>query len=78
MDLNRDHPDVARALRTGYPDAGAGRHYCAGCGAELTDAYIAEGEELCVDCFRDWVLEYASTDPAAVAAALKVRVFGYE
>lgn len=64
-----DHPDVARALRTGYP-----RQYdhlmCADCGSEMTGSnrvYISDGDTVCGTCLTRRILENYSIDDLAEA-----------
>jgi len=68
-----DHPDIARALQTGYS-----RHYktirCVDCGSEMYGAhliYIDNGDVLCGSCLKERIEDGYSIDD--LAEALDVR-----
>lgn len=41
-------------------------------------SYIVEGKAICEDCFKEWLLEWFSINPADVAEALGVEVVELE
>lgn len=63
-----EHPDIAMALRTGYPHK-CRSIQCADCGREFFgDAamYISDGELVCGECLKDRILaNYSIADLAA-------------
>ena len=68
-----DHPEIARALRTGYP-----RPYryvlCADCGGEFSEdhtMYISGGDLICGKCLLDRILENYDTDDLAEALGVE-------
>lgn len=65
-----DHPAVACALRTGYPEP---EHepepvVCAHCGREMTgreNVYLYEGDPVCGDCCAEMIRRDLSVDVLA-------------
>lgn len=69
-----DHPAIRSAERTGYPDESHQR-LCPWCGEDIGDkSYGIENDQVCSDCFEEWVRDYLHTNPDQVAAALSVPV----
>lgn len=53
-----DHPEIACALRTGYPRPLPPHIKCAECEIELTGespVYEVDGRRLCEDCFESYI-----------------------
>lgn len=72
-DLSLEHPVITALLRGGYTEPPEGP--CCGCGAEFEQGktiYEIEGKDVCEECFREWVQDYALTNPREVARALNV------
>lgn len=72
MYITRDHPEVARAIETGYPEYISGI-VCVDCGNEYygdEKMYEFDGEYVCSDCTRDRLLDAFGT--ADLAAAFNV------
>ena len=69
-----DHPVIRSAERTGYPDC-THQRLCPWCGEDIGDkSYGIENDQVCSDCFEEWVRDYLHTNPDEVAAALSVPV----
>ena len=69
-----DAPDIRAAERTGYP-AYPKLKLCPWCGEDAGDkTYNVEGDDVCPECFAEWVQDYLSTNPDELAAALCVTV----
>lgn len=68
-----DHPDIACALRTGYPRehmGGCKSIRCADCEQELYGdqrIYIIDGDAVCGDCLKDRLLDAYNIDDLADA-----------
>ena len=75
-----DHPAIRDAERTGYPGYShplrtAVQRICPWCGEDIGDkSYSIENDQICVECFDEWVRDYLHTNPDEVAAALSVPV----
>jgi hypothetical protein len=68
-----DAPDIARAIRTGYPAIVGAETECEVCGAVVRGwLYEIEGIERCTDCFKDWLDDFFNTNPELIADALNV------
>ena len=68
-----DAPEIRETERTGYPYPQI--KLCPWCGEDAGDkTYNIEGENVCVDCFTEWLQDYLHTNPDDVAAALSVPV----
>lgn len=70
-----DHPDIARALATGYPHPVKEPDpvNCTDCGLELTGedtVFIYDGEPCCENCCRDRIEE--EFDLSYIAKALQI------
>lgn len=68
-----DHPEIARALRTGHP-----RSYkhlmCADCGAEMAGShlvYVCDGDTVCGACLKKQILKNYSIDDLAEAIGVR-------
>lgn len=69
-----DHPSIRSAERTGYP-ARSHQRLCPWCGEDVGEkTYNIEGDDICPECFAEWVQDYLSTNPDELAAALCVSV----
>ena len=69
-----DHPSIRSAERTGYPTRSRQR-LCPWCGEDIGDkSFNIEGDQVCADCFEEWVRDYLHTNPEEIAAALSVPV----
>ena len=69
-----DHPSIRSAERTGYPGESHQR-LCPWCGEDIGDkSYSIENDQVCADCFEEWVRDYLHTNPEDIAAALSVPV----
>ena len=69
-----DHPAIRSAERTGYPDC-THQRLCPWCGEDIGEkTYGIENDQICADCFEEWVRDYLHTNPDQVAAALSVPV----
>lgn len=69
-----DAPDIRAAERTGYPDYPKIK-LCPWCGEDAGDkTYNVEDDDICPECFAEWVKDYLSTNPDELAAALCVAV----
>lgn len=69
-----DHPSIRSAERTGYTDE-THQRLCPWCGEDIGDkSYSIENDQVCSDCFEEWVRDYLHTNPDQVAAALSVPV----
>ena len=73
-----DHPEIACALRTGYP-----REYksvqCADCQQEFSGEqklYISDGDIVCGDCLKERILEAYSIDDLADAFDIRKTTAG--
>lgn len=67
-----DHPEIARALRTGYPGLPQPHITCADCDRELYGddlVYAPDGVMVCEDCMEARIQEM---DTSELAAALGV------
>ena len=72
-DWNLEHPDITRALKTGYPDTPDFGRACPWCDGDIGDvAYEIDGEWVCVECFKEWVIDEMSVSPELIAHDLKV------
>lgn len=71
--IQLQHPDITRLEREGVP---ADKIVCHDCGDNFgpNPAYEVEGQLICESCFIAWVMDYLSTNPEDVAAALDVPV----
>ena len=69
-----EHPEVLRCLRTGYPNREEkDAPVCDICGCGLYDTvFIVEGDNLCPECFLEWLEDYMRTNTEDVADALGV------
>ena len=69
-----DHPSIRSAERTGYPTRSRQR-LCPWCGEDIGDkTFCIENDQVCTDCFEEWVRDYLHTNPEDIAAALSVPV----
>ena len=69
-----DAPDIRAAERTGYA-AYPKIKLCHWCGEDIGDkSFNIEGDQVCADCFEEWVMDYLHTNPEDIAAALSVPV----
>lgn len=69
-----DHPSIRSAERTGYPGYSHQR-LCPWCGEDIGEkSYSIENDQICAECFDEWVRDYLHTNPDEVAAALSVPV----
>ena len=68
-----DAPDIARTLRTGYPDTPHFAPECPRCGDAMDTAYLIDGEWQCAECFEEWLDELFTSDPARIADALSIQ-----
>lgn len=69
-----DHPDIHAALESGYP-LYTRQSICPRCGYDLGDkSFEVDGENLCLQCFSEWVNDYLRTNPEEVADALFIDV----
>lgn len=73
-----DHPEIACALRTGYP-----RPYksvrCEDCGSEMSGShrmYIDNGDVLCGSCLKARILDEYTTDDLADAFDIRKTTAG--
>lgn len=68
-----DAPDIRETERSGYPYHRI--KLCPWCGEDVGDkTYNVEGDDICPECFAEWVQDYLSTNPDELAAALCVAV----
>lgn len=68
-----DAPDIRETERSGYPYHRI--KLCPWCGEDIGDkSYSIENDQICVECFDEWVRDYLHTNPDEVAAALSVPV----
>ena len=68
-----EHPDIKRALATGYacePEFGRDCPWCEGDIGNVV--YNIEGDEVCEDCFKEWMIDLLNTSPGEVARYLGV------
>ena len=72
MDHIPDAPDIARTLRTGYPDEPYFPPECPRCGDPMDTEYLIDGEWVCRECFEEWLDELFSNDPDRIADALSI------
>lgn len=69
-----EHPAIARTLATGYPDGEGWARECPQCGGDMSaEVYMIDGVEVCADCFKDWLVDYFSTNADDIADALGVE-----
>lgn len=54
-----DHPDIANALRYGYPDPDTTFPTCPECGEECTELYEGRWETVGCECCCNWVDAWA-------------------
>jgi len=62
-----DHPEIACALRTGYPRPLPPHVTCSDCGKELygdDPVYTPDGETICEDCMEERIQEMKMSDLA--------------
>ena len=67
-----DAPDIARTLRTGYPDEPYSPPECPRCGDAMDTAYLIDNQWQCGECFEEWLDEQFTTNPARIADALEI------
>lgn len=72
-----EHPAVTWTERTGYPEPVVEPAECPKCRGELSGTTYTieikgEYKTVCVECFRDWLADYADTNPTDIADALHV------
>ena len=67
-----DAPDIARTLRTGYPDTPHFPPECPRCGDAMDTTYLIDNQWQCAECFEEWLDELFSSDPARIADALEI------
>ena len=68
-----DAPDIAKTMRTGYPDEPYFGRDCPQCDGEIkenSNVYELNGVEVCEACFKEWVIDLLDTNPEMVADAL--------
>ena len=73
MAPNLEHPAITNALRTGYGYDHT-QEICPDCNNDIGD-YTFEIDPdhfVCKECFKDWLLDYLSTNPEEVADAMSV------
>ena len=70
MEQIPDAPDIARTLRTGYPDTPHFPPECPRCGDAMDTAYLIDGEWQCAECFEEWLDEQFTTNADRIADAL--------
>lgn len=70
-----EHPEVARALRDGYPHGNDDFvRCCPECDAEMTRImYRLDGRYVCEECFLEWLREYAAENPAGAALDMGIE-----
>ena len=70
-----EHPEILRCMDCGYPRGGRAKApLCEECACRMYGrVFVIEGHEICDDCFRDWLDDYASTNIEDVADALDVE-----
>lgn len=70
-----EHPQVARALATGYPEPIPDSIFCEECSHEFEaddKVYLYDGERLCENCCRERIME--DFDVEQIAEALQIVV----
>lgn len=73
-----DHPEIACALRTGYPRP-VKSVKCADCGEEFTGdhrMYISDGDLVCENCLRSRIEENYNSDDLAEAFGMECTTAG--
>ena len=73
-----EHPEIACALATGYPETPKEREpvTCTDCGAELTGddkVYDYDGDKLCDKCCRERIREEVDLETIAQALGIIVK-----
>ena len=83
MDKDYEHPDIAAALRTGYPERRRAAAYCTRCGAGVEpgdsdyDKLAVQGEDcLCKDCLEAEIEELSVWEIARALGFEIVRYMG--
>lgn len=66
-----EHPEITKALETGYPYE---YEECPWCGGDMGDVrYSIKNDWVCVECFKEWVADYVSVSPETAANYLGIE-----
>ena len=73
MSNRYEHPDITKTLETGYPNKPDFGRDCPWCEADIGKViYNVEGDEVCEDCFKEWMIDKINTNPGEVAQYLRI------
>lgn len=68
-----EHPVITKILETGYPGGADTSKECPWCGGNIEEVlFSVENDEICVECFKDYIRDMVSMEPKKVAALMRI------